>query len=360
MPTEPNHRLYTWPPLLVSALLVLTVWTAWFARVGFDSALATIANHWTVAVTMAFGSFIAGASSEGGGAVAFPIFTKVLGVQPADAKLFALAIQSVGMTAAAVSIFAMRVRVDWRSIRWASVGGVVGLTISLLFIAPIAPAAEVKMLFTAMQASFAVALILAMRRFDYRAQGARMPTKIAPGALIVTGLVGGIASGLFGSGIDLFVFAVLTLLFRMSEKVATPTSVVLMALHSVVGMAIYTLRFGPLPAGVNAMWLAAVPIVVVGAPLGAWVCSRLRRETIAWALVALIGVEVVTSLILIPLTGRVILVATSALLGFFAMFLIMLRCTAFDPVSLRNERQAEIDSFPDQPSAETLPLSTGN
>jgi uncharacterized membrane protein YfcA len=53
--------------------------------------------------------------------------------------------------------------------------------------------------------------------------------------LVATGFLGGIFSSISGSGIDICSFAVLTLLFRVSEKTATPTSVLLMAINTVVG-----------------------------------------------------------------------------------------------------------------------------
>ena len=56
--------------------------------------------HWEIAATMIFGSMIAGGTSMGGGAVAFPVLTKLLHVSAHDSKVFSLAIQSVGMTAA--------------------------------------------------------------------------------------------------------------------------------------------------------------------------------------------------------------------------------------------------------------------
>ncbi|MDJ0901719.1 MAG: hypothetical protein QNJ55_23255 [Xenococcus sp. MO_188.B8] len=67
-------------------------------------AFSYLLDNWQVALTMVFGSEIAGETSVGGGAVAFPVFTKVLHIAPQDAKLFSLAIQSVGMTAASVAI----------------------------------------------------------------------------------------------------------------------------------------------------------------------------------------------------------------------------------------------------------------
>ncbi|OAD19453.1 Permease [Candidatus Thiomargarita nelsonii] len=54
---------------------------------------------------MIFGSMIAGGTAMGGGAVAFPVFTKILDITPHDAKVFSLAIQGIGMTAASVTIF---------------------------------------------------------------------------------------------------------------------------------------------------------------------------------------------------------------------------------------------------------------
>jgi hypothetical protein len=47
-------------------------------------------------ITMIFGSMVAGATSEGGGAVAFPVMTLVLKIQPTIARDFSLMTQSCG------------------------------------------------------------------------------------------------------------------------------------------------------------------------------------------------------------------------------------------------------------------------
>ena len=46
---------------------------------------------------MIFGSMVAGATSEGGGAVAFPVMTLALKIAPAIARDFSLMTQSCGM-----------------------------------------------------------------------------------------------------------------------------------------------------------------------------------------------------------------------------------------------------------------------
>ena len=111
--------------------VALVVWIAWLIILSTSAALTTVLDHWQVALTMTIGSMIAGATSLGGGAVAFPVFTKVLEIPPADAKAFSLAIQSVGMSAAAIAIIAHKITVDWKIIRWGSVGGLMGIWLGL-------------------------------------------------------------------------------------------------------------------------------------------------------------------------------------------------------------------------------------
>ena len=60
-------------------------------------------------------SFVAGSTPHGGGAVAFPVLTKVFGVPAADARTFSLSIQAVGMGTAAVVIMllGLLMRLPW-------------------------------------------------------------------------------------------------------------------------------------------------------------------------------------------------------------------------------------------------------
>jgi predicted MFS family arabinose efflux permease len=45
-----------------------------------------------------------------------------------------------------------------------------------------------------------------------------------------------------------------------------------------------------------------VPIVCLGAPLGAWVAGRVSRDAIIYLLLGLIALELVTTVILLPFT----------------------------------------------------------
>ncbi|MEM9185344.1 MAG: sulfite exporter TauE/SafE family protein [Planctomycetota bacterium] len=312
-------------PWVVTGSIAGTIGLVWLAALGPTKAAQVLAEGWPVTLTMTAGSFIAGASSEGGGAVAFPVFTKLLQVAPVDAKLFALLIQSIGMTAASLTIVLLRVRVDWKAIALTSVGGAAGVAVGLLFVAPIAPAGETRVAFTAVQAGFACVLFWSLRAKGGRARRARLDSSVDAAWIAAAGLLGGVASGLVGSGIDLALFAVLTLRFGVSEKVATPTSVIVMAINSLMGVAVYFTSVGAPPPAVVGMWLAAVPVVALGAPVGAWVCSRLRRTTIARCLLVLIAIEVATTAWLLPHSASTVVIGTGVSFGCAAVCFMMAR-----------------------------------
>ncbi len=282
-------------------------------------------DNWQVSVTMIFGSIIAGATSEGGGAIAFPIFTKILHIPPADAKIFSLAIQSVGMVAASIAIIMMRVKVLWRVIVWVSLGGTLGLVIGGILLSALLAPEIIRMLFTVMAVSLAFTLIRLSTGF--RLNHLAMPeiTLREIGILFMVGVVGGVVSGLVGSGIDMLCFSVLVLLFRISESIATPTSVILMAINSVFGVLLHIYFFDGINAQVQAYWLAAVPIVVVGAPLGAYFCSRMHYLHIRYLLIALISMELGTSLWLLTFDAPLIFFSISMLVLFVSSMVLMSR-----------------------------------
>ena len=177
-----------------------------------------------------------GMTSEGGGAVAFPVMTLAFNIKPTIARDFSLMIQSCGMTAAAFTIFWMRVQLEWSSIVFCSLGGAVGTALGLEFVDPNLTPPQKKMGFVCIWFSFAFALFL-LNRYHKRRTFKEIPDMKAwkAAVLVVTGVIGGIFTSVAGSGLDICSFSMLTLLFRVSEKTATPTSVVLMAGNTVVG-----------------------------------------------------------------------------------------------------------------------------
>ena len=95
----------------VSASLTLL----WAVLVTLFGQWDRIADLWPATLTMVFGSVVAGSTPQGGGVVAFPVFTKVFGMPPEVARTFSLCIQSVGMIAATCWIIINRRPVEWRT-----------------------------------------------------------------------------------------------------------------------------------------------------------------------------------------------------------------------------------------------------
>ena len=68
---------------------------------------------------------------QGGASVAFPAMTLAFGISPHVARDFIFMIQSAGMTAAALTIFLMKVHIETHAIVYATIGGVCGLVVGL-------------------------------------------------------------------------------------------------------------------------------------------------------------------------------------------------------------------------------------
>jgi len=117
----------------------------------------------------------------------------------------------------------------------------------------------------------------------------------------------------------------LVLLFRVNEKVATPTSVILMAINSIVGLFVFGGLLGQMNELVFSYWMAAIPVVVVGAPLGAIICSHMSRKMISSFLIGLISIELISSLIIIPMRETVVIFSIFTLVTCLSIYLMMLR-----------------------------------
>jgi len=325
-----------------------------------------------LSVTMIFGSMIAGATSEGGAAIAFPVLTLVMGVAPSIARDFGFMIQSVGMSAASFSIFFMNVKLEYKSLLYCTLGGTLGVIYGLEYVAPKLSPPFTKMYFVCVWFSFAVALYwlnfyhkrkvyegipywdcgrmfpnLTLDLTPVRLQAEALWRRVigaqeetagpdSPDAepdaekaetekaeveadaegrreqnsssslligfhwkaalLFMGGFLGGIFSAMGGSGLDICSFSILTLLFCVSERVATPTSIILMAVNSIVAFMWRDMYAGEIDPESWRMWLCCVPIVCIGAPLGAMLSSHWHRLVIAFLVVTIDIVQLVGAL----------------------------------------------------------------
>jgi len=280
------------------ALAVLaTVWLLVFRSTA--ATLDGLTVHVPLMATMVLGSFVAGISAAGGGAVAFPVMTLLLAIRPVAARDFALFIQSAGMTAASLAVGLSGTPGDWRLYRTTAPVAVVGLLAADSWLAPLLDPRSAKLAFGTVWLAFGVALALINAHHgDYRRTVVSPRGRCDWMLLVVVALLGGALTALFGSGLDLAVFSMAVLWFGLCEKVGTPTSVVLMATLSVVGTVV-RLWAGGVTALTVERWLACVPVVIVGAPLGALVCARLPRRAVAMTLSGILVVQFVGTIVVL-------------------------------------------------------------
>lgn len=299
------------------AITLLVVGGVWLAYMATEGKFFLFINNWFMSVTMVFGSFVAGSTSAGGGAVAFPVMTLLFDIKPACARNFSLAIQSVGMTAAAFAIWRCKIPVERNSIIYATLGGAVGVVAGTFLVVPLFTVpAYTKMFFAAFWLSFAAALYLINRdreRVIYFRIVDFKPLR-AGSVLVVAGILGGIVTSITGSGLDIWTFSLLTLRYRISESVATPTSVVLMAFNSLFGFLTH-LFLVPTPDNGIAYamgdfhleayhyLLVCIPIVVIGAPAGAKFIRNKSRQFVAGMLYIALIVQMAGALWVIQPTG---------------------------------------------------------
>ena len=259
-------------------LWLLAFYVIWLVLVIVGDHWNTLIEHWGIALAMGLGSYVAGSTPMGGGTVGFPILV-LLFEQPAQlGRDFSFAVQSVGMVSAAIFIIARRVPLEWNLLRPAMLGALIGTPLGILFVAPLVPALWIKVSFAVVWASFGVLHLYRTREFcDQHGACVERPRIDRWLGLGIGLFASASVTAITGVGIDMALYAALVLLRRADLKIAIPTSVLIMAFASVIGIAFKAAITGVQP-GVYENWLAAAPVVALGAPLGAFIVHRIGRK----------------------------------------------------------------------------------
>ncbi len=261
-------------------------YAGWFALVVFGNHWVTLADHWGIALAMALGSYVAGSTPMGGGTIGFPILVLLFDEPATIGRHFSFAVQSVGMVSASIFIFAVGRPIAWRVLAWAMLGSTIGTPLGLIFIAPRVDDLTVKLTFAVLWASFGLMHLIKVREivalYGYIPGTARFDRTLG----LALGTGGGmLVAAITGVGIDLLVYILLVLLVRADIRIAIPTSIVLMAYTSLVGLGASAIlaAAGPEPYAIDPAvyrnWLAAAPVVAIGAPLGAFMVYLIPRAT---------------------------------------------------------------------------------
>lgn len=286
LPLNPPRRRRLWVWFLwLGGFYATWAWLV-FGRGHWDEAAA----HWPIALAMALGSYVAGSTPMGGGTVGFPILVLLFDFPATLGRDFSFAVQSIGMVSASIFILARRQPLAWAMLKGAMLGAAIGTPLGIAFLAPHVPGLVIKLAFAVVWCSFGVLHLYrineiaghsGMTDFDER-----WDFRVGLGIGLVAGAT---VAAVTGVGIDMVVYATLVLLCRADLKIAIPTSVVIMAFTSVLGIAFKAAVTGIEP-GVFGNWLAAAPVVALGAPLGVLVVGLVgRKPTLLFVAVLCVG-----------------------------------------------------------------------
>jgi uncharacterized protein len=265
---------------------LVVFYAAWAAVVTTGGHWGDVIRHWPIALVMALGSYVAGSTPMGGGTVGFPVLVLLFDHDPSMGRDFSFAVQSIGMTSATLFILCRRLPVETTMLRWALLGSTVGTPWGILFVAPLVPGLAIKLLFSVVWASFGIMTLYKLREIAAAEGIARASKRFDRFSGLAVGLVGGaLVASVTGVGVDMLIYTVLVLVRRADLKVAIPTSVIMMAYTSLVGVTVKSLTTGFSP-GVFENWLAAAPVVALGAPAGAYFVHLVgRRRTLVFVAV---------------------------------------------------------------------------
>eukprot|EP00435_Cladocopium_sp_Y103_P068287 s265_g31.t1 len=302
VPAEPRFK-----PRWRHFLPAMVVYPLWFyVMLKQDVWMETFGKFYIMSLTMIFGSLVAGSTPVGGGAVAFPVMVLFIKLSAEDGRDFSLMIQSVGMSSASFLIlYAKRHLCHFWLIMWMTISAVPGLILGL----EVATSSRITALgFTTAVSCFAIAFFYHrectrqdardgsrtesqaveawdLLRFDLESSigWRRVPFTFLPWLLTalacVFGMAGGFLTAKLGSGADMlaYIFGILWNSLvpkeaQMSENMLTASSVVIMAICSVLGTCLRMLT-AEISHEVMLCWAACVPVVVLGAPLGSMLLS---------------------------------------------------------------------------------------
>ncbi|OUS27577.1 permease [Gammaproteobacteria bacterium 45_16_T64] len=270
--SEPKAYVWLW------FLWLGVFYTIWVLLVVGQNDWDKVVEHWPISIAMALGSYAAGATPMGGGTIGFPVLVMWYEMPSSLGRDFSFVIQAIGMTSASILIFVRRQAVAKNILIGAIFGSLIGTPIGIIYVAPYLDELWVKLIFSIVWASFGVLHLFRVNEISKNIGCGSYEKKFDFTIGLLLSLLATIfMTSVTGVGVDMILYCALVLLFRADLKIAIPTSVIIMAFTSIV--AVFTKYVaGDFYPGVYGNWLAAAPVVILGAPLGVVIVGYVGRK----------------------------------------------------------------------------------
>jgi hypothetical protein len=245
----------------------------------------------------------------GGSILTVPLLVYVAGLDPKEAIATSLLV--VGVTSAVGAVSHARAgRVQWRTGLIFGAAGMVGAYAGGR-VAHYIPGEVLLLAFAAMMIATAVAMLRGRRGFD----PAHAPGRLPIGRVVLDGVVVGLVTGLIGAGGGFLVVPALALLGGLPMPVAVGTSLVVIAIKSLGGLAGYL-------ATVSIDWglaLAVTAAAVAGALVGGRLAGRIPpdalRKAFGWFVLVMGAVVVFQELPTAWLPAAAVVLGVAVVVG---------------------------------------------
>lgn len=235
----------------------------------------------------------------GGSILMVPILTYVTGMEAQQAIVVSLIV--VGTTAAVSTLgHARHGRVQWRTGLLFGAAGMVGAFAGGLLGGHL-PAQVLMIAFALMMLATAVAMIRGKKTTD---SPRTAPEQLPMGKVLIEGLIVGLATGIVGAGGGFLVVPALVLLAGLPMSTAVGTSLLVIAMKSVAGVAGYLTTTSVDWVLAAALTTVAILGSVAGSRLQARIPEQALRQAFGWFVVG-IGILVLVQ----ELPGQVTLAA---------------------------------------------------
>lgn len=314
-----NYKLPYYYISFVSVVLI-----GWNIYMYQNDLYSILTENISVIITMIFGAFIAGSSPEGSAAIAYPVFTLLLDIDPGTTRNFAFAIQSFGMTSASIFILNSKIKIDRNYIFYVSFSGIFGLLFGTYFIVDHITPKVAKLFFVSLWLAFGLVLSFVNNKKS-RHVADKLPelSILDVIMLLFFGFVGGIISSIFGTGINIFSFCFVVIYYHLNEKIATPSSVIIMSIETLVGFFLHRFLIQDFNNTSREMWLSCIPFVIFLAPLGAFVISKISRKLVATLLYLILVIQFIGAMMVLKPSGMLLVMSVSTIVIGVTLFYLL-------------------------------------
>ncbi|MBP7233284.1 MAG: TSUP family transporter [Syntrophaceae bacterium] len=202
---------------------------------------------------------VANVTPAAAGIVYFPVMTRIH-IDPAQVVMYTLMIQSFGMSLGSIKWFIVDRTLFMKNVLVVSItGGTIGIALAIFFF-PLNDARQLRIIFDYF--TYLITILVFIRLFLQKAKGG-VDFKLNMLSFFILfsfSIIGGIISGWIGFGLDTIFYFTLTFFYRVNAAAAIVTSIVLMAVVSIIGT-IFSSFLYALP---KTLWFSALPGVAIG------------------------------------------------------------------------------------------------